>query len=646
MDNPRVTYPQQRAESGTGDHPAPASPGGRYLLLLSLAALGVVYGDIGTSPLYAIRESFLKEHGVQPTTENVLGVLSLIFWSLLVVISVKYLIFILRADNRGEGGILALTSLVTPLGAVRPGGRWMLVVLGLFGTALLYGDGMITPAISVLSAVEGLEVATPFFEPYIIPITVAILVALFAFQSRGTAGVGRTFGPVTFVWFAALATLGTSHIVREPAVLVAANPLHAFRFFAENRWNAFLVLGSVFLVVTGGEALYADMGHFGRKPIRLAWFAVVLPALLLNYFGQGALLIRDPAALQNPFYRMAPSWAVLPVVLIATAATVIACQALISGAFSLTMQAVQLGYSPRVDIEHTSAREIGQIYIPGVNWALMTACIGLVLGFRSSSNLAAAYGVAVTTTMVVTSILFYVVARERWKWSLPAAIVLAGFFLAIDLAFWGANILKIPAGGWFPLVMGAIVFALMTTWKSGRQILARRMRAPSLPLEIFLRDMAEHPPLRVPGTAVYMYRDPEGTPRTLLHNLKHNRVLHERTVLLSVETEEVPYVPTSERAVIEALGNGFFQIVLRYGFMEDVDVPAALSAIKRDDLQFKPMETTYFLGRATLLATKRPGMAIWRKKLFAVMSRNAQSASAFFRLPPNRVVELGAQIEL
>ncbi|MBI4409578.1 MAG: potassium transporter Kup [Gemmatimonadetes bacterium] len=636
----------ERSGAETANRHPPSAPTGRYLALLSLAALGVVYGDIGTSPLYAIRESFLAEHGVAPAPANVLGVLSLIFWALVLVISLKYLAFIMRADNRGEGGILAITALVSPVGALRPGGRWILVSLGLFGTALLYGDGMITPAISVLSAVEGLEVATPFFGPYVLPITIAILVGLFLVQKQGTAGVGKIFGPVTMVWFGTLAVLGISHIVREPTVLWAVNPLHGVRFFAENRWNGFLSLGSVFLVVTGGEALYADMGHFGRRPIRLAWFAVVLPALLLNYFGQGALLIRDSAAVENPFYLMAPTWAIYPVVLIATAATIIASQALISGTFSVTMQAVQLGYSPRVGIEHTSAREIGQIYIPGINWALMLACIGLVLGFRSSSNLAAAYGVAVTTTMVVTTMLFYVVARERWKWPLPATLLLAGLFLGVDLTFWGANLLKIPAGGWFPLLVGAVVFTLLTTWKRGRQILTRRIRHRTLPREVFLRSIAEHPPVRVKGTAVFMFSDPEGTPPALLHNLKHNQVLHEKVVFLSIVTEEVPFVPAAGRPTVEDLGNGIYQIVLHYGFMEDVDVPQALAAIQREDLLFEPMRTTYFLGRETLLATRYPGMALWREKLFVVMSNNARSAASFFRLPPNRVVELGAQIEL
>jgi KUP system potassium uptake protein len=617
----------------------------KYLLTLSLAALGIVYGDIGTSPLYAMRESFLEEHGVAVNPANVIGVLSLIFWSLALVISIKYLVFILRADNRGEGGILALTSLITPPSTLR-GGRWGLIVLGLFGTALLYGDGMITPAISVLSAVEGIEIITPALAPYVVPITIAILTALFLIQRHGTAGVGRVFGPVTLVWFITLASLGIWHIVQEPRVLVALLPTHAMAFFATNGWNGFLVLGSVFLVVTGGEALYADMGHFGRRPIRLAWFAIVLPALLLNYLGQGALLIRDPSAISNPFYRMAPEWALVPVVGIATAATVIASQALISGAFSLTLQAVQLGYSPRVQIDHTSDREFGQIYIPAINWALMAACIGLVLGFRSSTNLAAAYGVAVTTTMTITTLLFYFVARERWHWSRGTALAVTAGFLVIDLAFWGANLIKIPQGGWFPLVVGALVFALLTTWKKGRQVLAERLRESAMPRDAFLTSIAGTTLHRVPGTAVFMFGDTSGTPPALLHSLKHYKVLHERVVFLAVETLAVPTVSLEERVQMRELGNGFWHLRLAYGFMEDVDIPRELGAIRAKGLTFKSLETTYFLGRETLIATKRPGMALWRERLFATMSRNARPATAFFRLPPNRVVELGAQVEL
>jgi KUP system potassium uptake protein len=614
--------------------------------VLSLTALGVVYGDIGTSPLYAVRESFHHSHGIEPTPKNVLGVLSLIVWSLVLVITVKYAAVVLRADNRGEGGILALTSLVTPVGATRRSPRWVLIMLGLFGTALLYGDGMITPVISVLSAVEGLEVATPFFAPYVVPITIGILIALFLIQANGTERVGKLFGPVTLVWFVAIAGLGVAHIVRAPGVFAAVNPLYGARFFVENGWRGFLVLGSVFLVVTGGEALYADMGHFGKKPIRAAWYVVVLPALLLNYFGQGALLIRDPSAVENPFFRMVPGWALYPVVVVATAAAVIASQALITGAFSLTMQAVQLGYIPRVEIQHTSRRERGQIYIPSVNWVLMFACIGLTLGFQRSTNVAAAYGVAVTTTMVVTTLLLFTVERERWKWPIWATLGFTGFFLAIDLAFWGANIVKIPHGGWFPLVIGAGVFTLMSTWKTGRRILAARLQEGTLPLDLFLADVGRHAMPRVPGTAVFMYGNRTGTPPALLHSVKHYKVLHAQVVLLSIETQEVPHVPEEERVWVDTLEHGFYRIVLAYGFMEEPSVPEALAGVKAGALDLRPAHTTFFLGRETLIPSKKPGMAMWREHLFALMSRNARTATSFFGLPPNRVVELGAQIEL
>ena len=622
-------------------------PGKRYFLTLSLGALGVVYGDIGTSPLYALRECFHHSTGITPTPANVLGILSLIVWSLILVVSVKYLVFVMRADNRGEGGILALLALAAPpRGAPPRGGRALLVLMGVFGAALLYGDGMITPAISVLGAIEGLNVATPFFEPYIIPISVTILVGLFVVQSRGTAAIGRFFGPVMVVWFATLSVLGIKEIVHAPRVLAAVLPHHAVGFMLHNGWIGFLVLGSVFLVVTGGEALYADMGHFGKRPIRMAWFTVALPALLLNYFGQGALVLRDPAAVENPFYRLAPGWALYPLVVLASAAAVIASQALITGAFSLTRQAVQLGYSPRVDIEHTSSREIGQIYIPGVNRLLMAACIALVVGFRSSSNLAAAYGIAVTGTMGITTVLFYVVARERFGWTRAQAGVPAFFFLVIDLAFFLANATKITHGGWFPLLVGTAVFTAMTTWKTGRRILARRLSETTLPIDLFLEDVARTSPHRVRGTAVFMFGNPTGVPPALLHNLKHNQVLHETVVLLRVDTEEVPAVDPADRTTVEALGHGFFRMVMRYGFMEDPDVPGVLAEVKHPGLKLPPMRTTYFLGRETLIASKKPGMAIWREQLFAVMSRNARTATSFFGLPPNRVVELGAQIEL
>ncbi len=633
-------------------HAKSADPTGRYLLLLSLTALGVVYGDIGTSVLYALRECFHGEHAIVPTPENILGVLSLIFWSLIIVISVKYLVFILRADNHGEGGILALMALViqTP-GIQEPKGKergmkWILTMLGLFGAALLYGDGMITPAISVLSAVEGLNIATPLFSPYVIPITIAILIGLFAIQHRGTASVGAIFGPVTLIWFCALALLGISQIVHMPRVLQAINPMYGITFFIHNGWHGFLVLGSVFLVVTGGEALYADMGHFGRRPIRITWFALVLPSLMLNYFGQGALLISDPSAAANPFYKMAPEWALYPMVVLATAATVIASQALISGAFSLTRQAVQLGYSPRLKIDHTSSLEIGQIYIPSLNWGLMLACIGLVIGFGSSSALAAAYGVSVTATMVITTILFYVIARHRWKWPAATALIVTGIFLIIDMSFFGANIIKIAKGGWFPLVVAAFIFIMMTTWKTGRRILAEQLRESELPLDLFLDDIERHTPIRVPGTAVFMYGNRHATPPALLHNLKHNKVLHDKVVILTVETEAVPHVKESARVEVTQLRDGFWRVAVHYGFMEGPDIPVALATIKVPGLTFETMDTTFFLGREAIIVTKRHGMAIWRERLFAAMSRNARGATSFFGLPPNRVVEFGTQIEI
>jgi KUP system potassium uptake protein len=614
--------------------------------VLSLGALGVVYGDIGTSPLYALRECFHGTHAISPTPGNVMGVLSLVFWSLLVVISVKYLAFVMRADNRGEGGILALMSLIQPhaQGVLGRRLRWVLAMLGIFGAALLYGDGIITPAISVLSAVEGLSVATPVFDHVVEPITIVILVGLFLLQKRGTTGVGKIFGPVMLLWFVCIAALGVSQIVRSPGVFAAIDPRHAVDFFARNGHHGFLVLGAVFLVVTGGEALYADMGHFGVRPIRLAWFCLVLPSLLLNYFGQGALLLNDPSAAHNPFYRLGPDWSLYPMVVLSTVATVIASQAVISGAFSLTRQAVLLGYSPRVRIDHTSEREIGQIYIPSVNWALMICTIALVLGFGSSSNLAAAYGVAVTTTMAITTILMAVVARENWKWPVSGAAALAAVFLVPDLAFFGANIVKVPHGGWFPLVAAGGVFTLMTTWRKGREILDGRLREEILPIDLFLKDCPKIP--RVQGTAIYMSRTSDGVPPSLLHNLKHNKVLHRLIVFLTVETQERPRVSRKDRLEVTDLGHGIFRVVARYGFMEDADVPELLNKIEQPGLSFPPGDTSFFLGKETIFATKRPGMAMWRERLFAFMSRNARSATLFFNLPPNRVVELGAQIEI
>ncbi len=572
--------------------------------------------------------------------------LSLIFWALLIVLSVKYLAFVMRADNQGEGGILALMALVQSHPDNPARRRWLIIALGLFGAALLYGDGMITPAISVLSAVEGLEIATPVLQPYIIPITIGILVGLFALQRRGTGGVGALFGPVTLVWFLVIGVLGIVGIAHEPHVLLAVDPLEALRFFARNGWAGFVILGSVFLAVTGAEALYADLGHFGIRPIRLAWFSLVLPALLLNYFGQGATLLHDAAAVANPFYHLAPDWALYPLIGLATAATIIASQAVISGAFSLTRQAVQLGYSPRVSIEHTSSEEIGQIYIPAINWTLMIATVALVLGFRSSSNLAAAYGVAVTSTMVITTFLLYVVARELWRWGHVRAIALTGFFLIVDLAFFGANITKVPHGGWFPLVVAGAVFLLMETWKRGRAILADRLRERSVPLEVLLPDIKADPPVRVPGTAVYMTGNPSLVPPALIHNLAHNKVLHERVVFLTIETMDVPAVPPRERVVVEALDEGFHWVTARYGFMQDPSVPEVFERCRSHGLDVSLAATTFFLGRESLISTPRPGMARWRERLFAVMSRNAQRATTFFHIPSEQVFEVGVEVEI
>jgi len=619
---------------------------GRALAATALGALGVVYGDIGTSPLYALKECFAPEYGLAPTASNVLGVLSLIFWSLNFVVSLKYLTFIMEADNRGEGGIMALLALLRPRRR-RAGVRPLLAGIGLFGAALLYGDGVITPAISVLGAVEGIGVAAPQLPPWVVPIVSSgILVALFMFQRRGTARVGAVFGRVMVVWFASIALLGITGIVRHPEVLAAVNPWHAIDFFLRDGLRGFLILGAVVLVVTGGEALYADMGHFGKRPIRLAWFAVVLPALVLNYFGQGALLLDSPSAAVNPFYSLVPGWALYPMVAVATAAAVVASQALISGAFSLTRQAVQLGYCPRVTIRHTSRTEIGQIYLPGVNRLLAVACILLVLSFRSTGSLASAYGIAVTGTMTITTILFCVVARDRWHWPRWRILAVGALFLSVDLAFLGANLVKIAKGGWFPIVIALGVYLVMTTWKRGRQIVATILSDSSLPMDLFLSDIARRQPPRVPGTAVFMTSNSTGVPVVLLHHLKHNKVLHQTVVIMSIEGEEIPQVPGDERVTVEALGDGFYKVVGRYGFMETPDVPALLASVERQGLHARPSETSFYLGRETLLPGGPAKLAGWRKLLFILMARNAQSATAFFNLPPNRVLELGAQIQM
>ena len=616
--------------------------------LLALGALGIVFGDIGTSPLYALRETFgghSHELAVDPT--NIYGVLSIILWSLLLVITVKYLIFVMRADNEGEGGILALTALIRRNDA--PGrGRYALVMVGLVGTALLYGDAAITPAISVLSAVEGLTVSAPSLEPAVLPLAVAILVGVFTFQSRGTTAIGRVFGPVMVVWFAVLSVLGLRHIVTEPGVLRAVNPIYAVEFFQANAFEGFLALGAMFLVVTGGEALYADMGHFGRGPIQLAWFVLVLPALVLNYFGQGALLLADPGSIDNPLFRMAPEWGRYPMVALATAATVIASQALISGVFSLTMQAIQLGYAPRHRVRHTSDAASGQVYIPVINWALMVACIALVVGFGSSAALASAYGVAVTSTMAVTTLLFYAVLRERFGWGRWTAAPLCLAFLLIDLAFLGANLFKIPSGGWFPIVVGAVMFTLMTTWARGRSVVAARVRRNDIPLADYVAALrrSDEPPRRVAGTAVYLFSTPALTPPALVANIRHNDVLHEQTVVLSVEIALSPRVHPARRSQVVALGDGVFQVLLRYGYMEDPDIPKGLGEGPASRLGIDPRTAAFFLGAEAVTVGPRAGMATWREQLFVFLSRNATPAAAHFGLPPDRTITISRPVAL
>jgi KUP system potassium uptake protein len=622
--------------------------GRRYVFGLVIGALGVVYGDIGTSPLYAFRECFHGANALDPLRHNIFGVLSLIFWALVLIITIKYLVFVLRMDNRGEGGILALMALAVPERRQKDprGVGKLMLILGVFGAALLYGDGMITPAITVLGAMEGLEIATPEIKPYVVPLTIAVIVMLFSCQRFGTGKVGRIFGPVTLLWFLTLASLGIVNISKAPEVLRAVNPMWAFNLFRENGWEAFVVLGSVFLVVTGGEALYADMGHFGRKPIKIAWLSIVLPSLLLNYFGQGSLLLSNPSAADNPFYRMAPVWALYPLVVLATAAGVIASQALISGAFSITMQAIQLGYSPRMQIDHTSASERGQVYMPRVNWFLMICSIGLVVGFKTSSNLAGAYGIAVALTMLITIFLFFTAARRTWHWPVAKVGAFCLLFLLIEIPFAGANALKIPHGGWFPLLVAAIIFTLMATWKTGRQLLGKRLRAGVLPLSMFLDEIKTQSPPRVKGIAIFLAGNPDGTPLALMHNLKHNKVLHERVIIMTLMPLDEPHIDPADRVRIEQLESNFSRIIARFGFMEDPDVPEVLEACRAKGLDLDEQQITFFLSRETIIATRHPGMFMWREKLFSLMSRNAQSATAFFRLPPNRVVELGMQVEI
>jgi len=631
--------------------PGEAPTGARHdprVQALALAALGVVFGDIGTSPLYAMKEVFSEAYAVTATHDHVLGAVSLVLWSLMLVVSVKYVMFIMRADNRGEGGIMALIALVLR-GTEAPGDagkRRLLMILGIFGAALFYGDGAITPAISVLSAVEGLNVIAPALSSWVLPITLGVLTGLFLIQRKGTGAVGRLFGPITLAWFLALGLGGIASIVQTPEVLAAVHPGYGLAFLVEQRFSAVFVLGAVVLAVTGAEALYADMGHFGRRPIRIAWFGLVLPALMLNYFGQAALMLRDPTSIRNPFYLMFPDWAQAPMLLLATAATVIASQAVISGAFSMTRQAIQLGYCPRLAIMHTSENEIGQVYIPWVNWMLLAAVIALVLGFQSSGALASAYGIAVTGTMAIDTVLAAVVFRRIWGWSRLRTGAFLGIFLAIDLAFFGANTLKVLDGGWFPLALGLIGFTLLTTWKRGRELLMGSLRESAIDLRSFIEGLACHPPSRVEGTAVFLTADRDGVPHAMLHNLLHNKVLHERVFLLTVVIADVPYVAHDQCIAVEPLGNGFHRVLIHFGFRDIPDVPAAMARLPAVGQPFEMMETSFFLSRETVVPTVKSGMSLWRERLFSTMARNAGSAAAYFRLPPNRVIELGTQVEI
>ena len=617
----------------------------KRLAPLVIGAIGVVFGDIGTSPLYTLRECFTGTHGLPLTEANVYGILSVIFWAITIIVTLKYVTLIMRADNRGEGGIMALTALVSR-GLSERRARWWLVGLGIFGAAMFYGDGMITPAISVLSAVEGLDVMAPALKPWVVPLTLVILVGLFSIQRHGTARVGRFFGPIVCLWFAVLALLGALEIGRDPAVLLALNPAYALGFLTDNPLAAFLALGAVVLAVTGTEALYADMGHFGAMPIRRAWLIIVLPALVLNYFGQGALIIHEPAAIKNPFYLLAPGWALLPLVVLATCATVIASQAVISGAFSLTRQAIQMGYCPRLTITHTSEGQIGQIYIPFINWTLLGAVMLLVVGFQSSSNLAAAYGIAVTMALTIDSLLIYVVLTRLWRWNRIAALLIVVPLLTIDVLFLASNALKIPQGGWFPIAIGIAAFTLLTTWKRGRSILLQRLLQETMPVDLFIASVTESPPVRVPGTAVFLTSTEGRVPHALLHNLKHNKVLHERVVLLTLKTRDIPVVSRGDRLKVRDLGCNFHQIEAFYGFMEDQDIPALLEECERRGIPFDMMDTSFFASRETLIPSVAPGMALWREKLFVSMSKNATKATEYFRIPTNRVVELGTQVEL
>jgi KUP system potassium uptake protein len=616
------------------------------LAALSLAAIGIVYGDIGTSPLYTMKEVFSKQHGVALNEANLFGVVSLIVWGLTIIVSLKYVSLILRADNRGEGGIMALMALA--MSSVTQRSRWYypVMLIGLAGAALFYGDGVITPAISVLSAIEGLEIATPAFQPYVIPITVSVLIALYMVQRRGTAGIGKWFGPIILVWFAALAAMGIVNIVDNPAILAALNPLYALRFLYSNGWIAFVALGAIFLAFTGAEALYADMGHFGKKPVRLAWFLVVFPGLSLNYLGQGALLLSNPTAVSNPFYQQLGPWSIYPLVAMATIATVIAAQATISATFSVTQQAISLGFLPRMRVLYTSDRQIGQIYIPIVNWLQLAVVILAVVGFGSSSNLAAAYGIAVVTTMITTTILTFFVIRYQWKYNLMLCWAATGAFLLIDLAFFGANALKIANGGWFPLALGALMMTIFLTWRRGRELVFENLKKHSIPLADFLQSLFASPPVRVAGTGVFFRAEGDGVPHAMLHNLLHNKVLHQRTVFLTVINKDIPTIPVEERVEVKNLGHDCYQVNVIYGFKDERDIPKALELCKAFDLELNMMETSFFIARQNVIPSVGGGMAFWREALFATMSRNARDAADYYKVPPNRVIELGTQIQI
>lgn len=613
---------------------------------MTLAAVGIVYGDIGTSPLYTMKEVFSKEHGLALTQANLFGVVSLIIWGLIFIVSLKYVTLVLRANNRGEGGIMALMALA--LSSVTKHSRWYfpLMVLGVFGATLFYGDSVITPAISVLSAVEGLSVATNAFDPYVVPLTVAVLVGLYSLQAKGTAGIGKWFGPVMVLWFAALATMGVINIIDAPQILHALNPVHALYFLSGNGVLAFIALGAVVLAFTGAEALYADMGHFGAKPIRMAWFLVAFPALSLNYLGQGALLLLNPDAVTNPFYQQLGAWSIYPLVALSTMAAIIASQATISGTFSMTKQAIALGFLPRMKIEFTSVSQIGQIYIPAVNWLQMIVVVLAVVGFGSSSNLAAAYGIAVTATMLVTTILTFFVIRYRWKYNLILCLMATGFFLMIDVSLFSANLLKLFHGGWFPLFLGLILFTLMLTWKRGRELVFENLQKHAIPLEDFLASLFISPPTRVPGTAIFLRGESDGVPHAMLHNLSHNKILHERVVFLTVHMMEVPYVPLAEQVRVHQLGNDCYQMDVTYGFKNEPDIPAALALAKDHGLEFEMMETSFFIARQTVVANPTRGMALWRERIFVTMSRHARGAADYYQIPSNRVIELGTKVEI